>query len=983
MIPLVIPLVLPLVLPLVILRSLTRGNETSRLLTILIASVVALVLPYSSRATDRPLAEGGFITDFEVIAPRGEPIALAAMAGPDVDIRVALQHLGKHKVERIVNGALRLRTRIQTAAGLHELRFGCDGTCELWRGGAMLARCAAPYGLWLDDRELTLPLTAGALELEVRFDVRRGRRESQRPRRAVLRMTPPPGVAPPTSLMPLPYWASRVPTTLSIGFVREVPLLGLVITTELRARGSALNSIPGTGALMPLSLGLSSTVTDDGRSSSAVTTELSPKGQSALELPLGPDGSQVVSLSVADGQGALQSNSRPIMITAPLLRAVPDALERLGRDRSRRDVAWASLAFWTDKVLLMHGLDSATATRPPTPPEGDPVLVAQGFDQLALAVRDFDDPSSYEARSGAFVRAYRSPFDGAPQPFALFVPGAAGRQAGHRGTTLLPLIVALHPSGYTPTRTLRAVLGLESERGASRARLSHLLPTLEEIGRFDAVVVAPWGYDGTGSRYVGKIDVLTVMDYALGRYRVDPNRALLTGGSLGGLGTWHLGLRMPDRFSGLMPIAGYGSVRLYDNVRGKRLAPWERFLVDRRDNVTFVPNARHLPMKCIHGEKDNPKRAEVIVDRYRELGYPAVFEVLPGVGHAAWDDAWAHRAALDFVQSTQRPDPRAGPPAQVSFVSGSYRHASAYGLTIDRFADHSRLGRIELERRGGRNPPRGTTGRDLDDSRASPVLAIKADNVARFTIDLGDATTDVIVGGHRFPRSRGRQSFRGSGEGRWISEPPLELPSPLPTEPMPRGGLEKRPRLSGPIDDIRYEPHLFVYGTGVPADTDTNGRLAQHLSRYGWTDARISIPVLADHELSPEQLESHHLVLIGTPASNRWLGQIAHSLPIHIDGDAITVGKTVHRGEHLGVTFIAPNPLAPNRYVLVHSGTDRRGVWLSAWLPEWLPDWLVYDEGVTSERGGYLMGSRRPLAAGFFDEHWMIATQGATPTKVR
>ncbi|MBT9560511.1 MAG: hypothetical protein IV100_31090 [Myxococcales bacterium] len=944
--------------------------------------VVALLGALPSRGADRPLADGGFVTDFEILLPRGETVAPRAHPGPDVDLRVALEAQPAAKVERTVNGALRMRTRLRSSGGQHELRLGCDGVCELWVDGAMVLRRAAPYGLWLDDREVTVTLNAGPSEVEVRLEARRGRRESLRPRRVALRVLPPAGVAPPVSLMPVAPWLSRGSRSLTIGFEREVPMVGAVSTTELRVRGTvtrvsavAGDATPPRGPVpLDATLNVAPQVSSGGALGHAVSTGLSTQATSTLELPIGPDGDRVVTLTLTDGKGASESIERPIRVTPALLRGVPPALERLGRDRGRRDVAWASLAFWTDKVLLMHGLDSATGARPPTTPESDSRLVAQGFEQLRLAIEDFDDSSHFEARSGAFVRAYRSPFDGAPQPFAMYVPDAAIRGAGERGPGRrgardVPFIVALHPSGYTPTRTLKGVLGLESERGASRARLSHLLPSAAEIGRFDAVVAAPWGYDGTGSRYVGKVDVLTVMDLALGHYRIDPHRVLLTGGSLGGLGTWQLGLRMPDRFSGLMPIAGYGSVRLYDNVRGKRLAPWERFLVDRRDNVTFVPNARYLPMRCVHGERDNPKRSEVIVERYRELGYPAAFDVLPGIGHAAWDDAWAQKAALAFVQSTARPDLRAGPPDRVTLVSGSYRHAMAYGLTIDRFADHARLGRLDLERRGGRNPPRGATARDLDDARASPVLVFDPENVARFTAELGDAPTDVRVGGRPFSRLRGRQTFRVDAGGRWTRE---SSSPPAATSEAP-STLDKRPGLSGPIDDIRYEPHLFVYGSAVPADTETNRRLAEHLSRYGWTDARIALPVLADHELQPDQLRSHHVVLIGTPASNQWLAQIAPRLPVVVDRDSITVGDVIHRGAHLGTTFIAPNPLSPNRYVLVYTGTDRRGVWLAGWLPEWLPDWVVYDDGITTERGGYLMGSRRPLGAGFFDEHWQVA----------
>ena len=40
------------------------------------------------------------------------------------------------------------------------------------------------------------------------------------------------------------------------------------------------------------------------------------------------------------------------------------------------------------------------------------------------------------------------------------------------------------------------------------------------------------------------------------QYAIDPQRVYLTGFSLGGFGTWALGLNSSDRFAALVPVAG-------------------------------------------------------------------------------------------------------------------------------------------------------------------------------------------------------------------------------------------------------------------------------------------------------------------------------------------------------------------------------------------------------------------------------------------
>ena len=49
-----------------------------------------------------------------------------------------------------------------------------------------------------------------------------------------------------------------------------------------------------------------------------------------------------------------------------------------------------------------------------------------------------------------------------------------------------------------------------------------------------------------------------LLDDVTGRYAVDTNRVYLTGLSMGGYGTWSLGLEQPERFAAMAPICGGG-----------------------------------------------------------------------------------------------------------------------------------------------------------------------------------------------------------------------------------------------------------------------------------------------------------------------------------------------------------------------------------------------------------------------------------------
>ena len=84
---------------------------------------------------------------------------------------------------------------------------------------------------------------------------------------------------------------------------------------------------------------------------------------------------------------------------------------------------------------------------------------------------------------------------------------------------------------------------------------------------------------------------LLAMDYVVRRYPIDRDRVVLAGYSMGGFCAWNLGLRYPDRFAGLLPMAGGISREEYLQARD----PLPRALLD---------NAAMVPCFFIHGGKD-------------------------------------------------------------------------------------------------------------------------------------------------------------------------------------------------------------------------------------------------------------------------------------------------------------------------------------------------------------------------------------------
>ena len=105
----------------------------------------------------------------------------------------------------------------------------------------------------------------------------------------------------------------------------------------------------------------------------------------------------------------------------------------------------------------------------------------------------------------------------------------------------VPLVLALHYGGEVTPHLSMGFLQ------------SVVVPGLKKLG---AVIVAP---DCPGDGWTDEASeraVLALLDYAVRNWPVDRRRIVVTGYSLGGIGTWFFAARHPEIFSAAVPMAG-------------------------------------------------------------------------------------------------------------------------------------------------------------------------------------------------------------------------------------------------------------------------------------------------------------------------------------------------------------------------------------------------------------------------------------------
>lgn len=193
--------------------------------------------------------------------------------------------------------------------------------------------------------------------------------------------------------------------------------------------------------------------------------------------------------------------------------------------------------------------------------------------------------------------------------------------------------------------------------------------------------------------------------------------------------------------------------------------------------------------------------------------------------------------------------------------------------------------------------------------------------------------------------------------------------------------MRKRHGLQGPIDDAFMGRFLMVTPTGRSLNEKVRAWVAteqKHAIEHWRKQFRGEVRVKDDASITEEDIATSNLVLWGDPSSNRLLARIVNQLPIRWNAESVQIGsqvpsttlRTSFAAEHHVPVLIYPNPLNPNKYVVLNSGfTYREYDYLNnaRQVPK-LPDYAVVDINIP-------VSSRLPggiVAAGFFGEKWEV-----------
>ncbi len=541
---------------------------------------------------------------------------------------------------------------------------------------------------------------------------------------------------------------------------------------------------------------------------------------------------------------------------------------------------------------------------------------------------------------GPMRLAYPSPLDGKNRPFGVYVPPSFVEE-GKR----FPLVVVLHGLNGLPMQMIRIFFGQDHPWRRAPWEDRHV----SDLPALDAFVVSPSGYGNMGYREFGEVDVMHLVDWMKKVYPIDADRVYVTGLSMGGTGAGAIGLRHADQFAAIAPLCGYHSYALRRDMAFRPLRTWETALSSFWSNVSWADNGKNLPLYVVHGKQDLPvANSGVLIDRYKHLGY-FVYSEHPDVGHNVWQQTYEGFKGYGWLARHKR-DPE---PKEVVLKTASLRYADHAWVHLEELEEHLAWGQVKARVRN----------RSRIEVESSGVRALRLDRPGKHVDP--SLPLAVIADGTELTFAPGETVRLYRRDGLWV-----QGAAPFPD------GVRKKRGLSGPIRDAFLEPLVFVVGTQDDSLTQANLHVARALASppHG-VEARW--PVIADVDVTDALASSHALFLIGSARSNAYVARIDDRLPIRVEGRRVVTGEAVHEGQEIGSLFVHPNPLHPDRYVVVLAAPDVAGTLRALSLPRMLPDFVVYDAKVAAARGQMVLGSASLVAGGMFDARWRLPSPSA------
>jgi dienelactone hydrolase len=471
----------------------------------------------------------------------------------------------------------------------------------------------------------------------------------------------------------------------------------------------------------------------------------------------------------------------------------------------------------------------------------------------------------------------------------------------------------------------------------------------------------PYGYNWEDW---GRLDALEVLDIAQSRFKINPDRVYLTGHSMGGHGTWHLGAMYPDKFAAIGPSAGWISfwsyrfrdTNLSDTSEIKKMI---RRPTSPSETPSFAANYKQLGVYVIHGEDDDNvliDQAKLMITRLQEVQHKDYdFHFEPKAGHW-WDksdepgaDCVDWPPLFNFFARHVRPGK--DKILDIDFLTSNPAVSSRNNwVMVDAQQEQLSMSEVHLHLDQGMGRFSGTTV-----------------NVARMALDLDvihDRSKVVVELDQNKPleimTNPGlNQLWLEKKKGKWmVADTPDEW-------------LKNADRY-GTFKDVFRNRMVFVVGTCGNAEENAWAfQKARYDAERFWYQGNGAVEVISDTDFDSLNYLGRNVILYGNKNTNKAWDVMLRDAPIQVKSGSVELNGKVLKGDDLACLFVWPVKGQKKTMTGVVSGTGITAMRITTRLPYLspgigLPDCTILDSKVMTE------GEKGVIFTGFFGLDWSM-----------
>jgi dienelactone hydrolase len=485
--------------------------------------------------------------------------------------------------------------------------------------------------------------------------------------------------------------------------------------------------------------------------------------------------------------------------------------------------------------------------------------------------------------------------------------------------------------------------------------------SVEATSQAAAYQSKPWGavVAATNRRYYGfdwedwgRRDALEVLENARARFQPDPHAIYLTGHSMGGHGTWYMGVTYPDKFAAIAPSAGWISWFSYGGAERATNANPLREMVERASNpvdtLALISNTLHYGVYVLHGDADDNvpvSEARTMRRHLEKFHHDFMYHEQPGAGHWWGNQCVDWPPIFDFFARHRRPDDDSVLDINFTTMNPGVS-ATSHWLTIWEQTH-------PLER--------STVTAHYDPIRHA--FEIATTNISRLVLDLTQIApgkpVEISLDDQELESVHAEKIWLENNSGHWT----LSAPPP---------SAWKSPTRSGPLREAFGNRMMFVYAThGAASENQWAIARARFDAESWWYRGNGSVDVIPDSEFDPFKEPDRGVVIYGNADNNSAWRELLRDCPVQVARGSIRVGSHSFSGDSLACIFCRPRRGSVRASVAVIGGSGLTGMKLTDHVPYLgagiaYPDCAVFGPEILSEEFAGIK------AAGFFGNDWSV-----------